>query len=138
MADADPPAVDEQTFRFRFDLRYRAVGLAFGVTESRAWVRLGPDGLEAHLGPWTVRTPLDNLAGAEATGPFGFLRTAGPARLSSTDLGLTFATNGTRAVCVRFVEPVPGIDAAGLIRHPGLTVTVADVDGLQASIEAVI
>lgn len=137
MATRDSSAAGEQTFRFRFDPRYRVLALPFGVTDARAWVRIGPAGLLARFGPWTVETPVENLAGSEVTGPYGFLRTAGPARLSSTDVGLTFATNGGRGVCVRFVEPVPGIDAAGLIRHPGLTVTVTDVDGLRAAVEAV-
>jgi len=136
MTTGDRPALAEQTFRFRFDPRYRLLALPFGVTDARAWVRLGPAGLVARFGPWTVETPIDNLVGAEVTGPYGFLRTAGSARLSSTDRGLTFATNGERGVCVRFVEPVSGIDAAGLIRHPGLTVTVADVEGLRAAVEA--
>jgi hypothetical protein len=33
-------------------------------------------------------------------------------------------------VCLTFRDPVRGIDPIGLIRHPGLTVTVDDVDGL--------
>lgn len=137
MATEDRPAPREETFRFRFDPRYRIAGLPFGVTEAGAWVRLGRRGLEAHLGPWTVQTPLANLAGAEVTGPYGFIRTAGPARLSFTDRGITFATNGDRGVCVRFVEPVTGLDVGGLVRHPALTVTVADVEGLRSAIEAV-
>jgi hypothetical protein len=31
---------------------------------------------------------------------------------------------------VLFREPVPGIDPVGKVRHPGLTLTVADCDGL--------
>ena len=138
MSTGDRPAAPEQTFRFRFDPRYKAAGLPFGITDRRAWVRLGPHHLEAHLGPWTVRTPLANLAGAEITGPYGFVRTAGPAHLSFTDRGITFATNGDRGVCVRFHEPVPGLDPGGVLRHPGLTVTVDDVEGFRAAVAAVL
>lgn len=91
---------------------------------------------EARYGPWTVATPLTNLDGAERTGPYGLLRTAGPAHLSFSDRGLTFASNGDAGACVRFREPVPGIDPAGRIRHPALTVTVADVDALCDAIDA--
>jgi hypothetical protein len=62
--------------------------------------------------------------------------TIGPAHLSFTDRGLTMATNGDRGVCIRFREPVAGIEPTGRIRHPGLTVTVADCDGLLARLAA--
>jgi len=39
-------------------------------------------------------------------------------------------------VCLEFHEPVTGIDPLGLIRHPGLTVTVADPEGLAAALAA--
>lgn len=64
------------------------------------------------------------------TGPYRFGKTAGPARLAITDRGLTFATNATRGVRVSFWTPVRGLDPLGLLRHPELTVTVADVDAL--------
>ena len=66
------------------------------------------------------------------TGPYAFLKTAGPARLAITDRGLTFATNGDRGVLVSFRTPVRGLDPLGLLRHPELTLTVRDVDGLAA------
>jgi hypothetical protein len=77
-----------------------------------------------------VQTPLANVVAVEVTGPYGFLKTAGPAHLGITDRGLTFATNGDRGVLMTFREPVPGIEPTGWLRHPELTVTVADVDGL--------
>ena len=135
MASGDAPTAGVQTFRFRFDPRYRMAALPFGITDAGAWVRVGSGGFEARFGPWAVHTPVANLAGTEVSGPFGFLRTAGSARLSFSDRGLTFATNGDEGLCVRFHEPVRGIDLAGLIRHPGLTVTVADVAGLRRAIE---
>lgn len=90
--------------------------------------------LKARFGPWTLRTDLENVASAERTGPFGTLKTAGPAHLSFADRGLTFATNPDQGVCIRFHRPVGGIEPAGLLRHPGLTVTVADSDGLIAAL----
>jgi hypothetical protein len=35
-------------------------------------------------------------------------------------------------VCIRLRQPHPGIDPLGLVRHSGLTVTVADPDALAA------
>jgi hypothetical protein len=122
------------TFPFRFDPAYRRFARPFGVTPERAWVDLSEGEFEAHYGPWRVRTPLSNIASAEVTGPYSFLRTAGPARLGITDRGLTFASNGDRGVCITFHAPVPGIDRSGRIRHPELTVTVLDVDGLVAAL----
>jgi hypothetical protein len=117
-------------FPFRFDATYRRLARLFGVTPERAWVDVGEEELEARFGPWRVRTLVSNVAGAEATGPYAFFKTAGPARLAVTDRGLTFASNGDRGACLSFSTPVAGIDPFGLIRHPELTVTVLDVDGL--------
>ena len=65
---------------------------------------------------------------------YSFLKTAGPAHLSFGDRGITFATNGDRGVCVAFREPVPGIEPTGRLRHPGATLTLADVDGFAAAL----
>jgi hypothetical protein len=124
----------EVRFPFRFDPAYRRLARPFGVTPERAWVELSEKELEARYGPWRVRTPLSNIAAAEATGPYSFLKTAGPARLGITDRGLTFASNGDRGACITFKSPVRGIDRSGRIRHPELTVTVLDVDGLIAAL----
>jgi hypothetical protein len=118
-------------FPFRFDPTYRRLARLFGVTPERAWIELGEDELEARYGPWRVRTPMSNIARVEVTGPYAFLKTAGPARLAVTDRGLTFASNGDRGVCITFHSPVTGM---GRIRHPELTVTVLDVDGLMEAL----
>jgi hypothetical protein len=121
-------------FPFRFDPRYRRLARLFGVTPERAWVDLNEDEFEARYGPWRVRTPTNNIAAAEVTGPYAFLKTAGPARLGITDRGLTLASNGDRGVCITFHSPVTGLDPFGRIRHPELTVTVLDVDGLMEAL----
>ena len=95
-----------------------------------AWVEVGDEALEARFGPWRVRTPLTNITDVDVTGPYAFWKTAGPARLAITDRGLTFATNGDRGVLILFKDPVRGLDPLGILRHPELTVTVADVNGL--------
>ena len=95
-------------------------------------MEVGDEAFEARFGPWHVRTPLTNITDVDVTGPYAFWKTGGPARLAITDRGLTFATNGDRGVLVLFKTPVRGLDPLGLLRHPELTVTVADVDGLAA------
>lgn len=119
-----------QEFRFAFDPRYRAVGWLFGVTPRTALVRVTTGEFSAAFGPWSVRTALSNIRSVSVTGPYRLVKTAGPAHLSLADRGLTFATNPVRGVCLQFVTPVRGLDPLGLIRHPNLTVTVADTGGL--------
>jgi len=113
-------------FSFRFTPGYQLAGLPFGVTPWTARVQVDARVLAIRFGWWRLRTPVTNIVGTVVTGPFGFLRTAGSARLSLADRGLTCATNGERGLCIRFGQPVRGIEPFGLIRHPAVTVTVAD------------
>ena len=124
-----------QRFPFRFAPSYRLPALMFGVTPATAWVEVDELELRARFGPWSLHTPRANIASVEETGGFGYLKTAGPAHLSFTDRGVTFATNGDRAVCVRFDEPVRVLDPTGRLRHPGATLTVADPPALVAALE---
>jgi hypothetical protein len=117
-------------FWFRFDPRYRKLNHRFGVDPDSAWIDVSEDEISARFGPWHLRTPLDNVASVEITGPYRFIKTAGPARLGVTDLGLTFATNGDRGVLITFRKRVRGIEPLGLLRHGELTVTVAEPEKL--------
>ncbi len=119
-----------ERFGFAFARSYRAPARAFGITPATAWVNLGNDTLEVHFGPWRLSTPLANISDVAVTGPYGFWKTAGPARLAITDRGLTFATNGKSGVLISFRTPVRGLEPLGVIRHPELTVTVAEVQRL--------
>ena len=92
-------------------------------------VRLHDGDLDARFGPWRVRTPLTNVVGAEPSGPYRFWKVLGP-RLSLVDRGLTFGTSTVAGVCIRFAEPVPGLEPTGRLRHPALTVTVAEPHAL--------
>jgi hypothetical protein len=113
-------------FLFRFDPKYARINQRFGVTPDRAWVEVTDDELRAQFGLWRVRTPLANVASAAITGPYRFAKTAGPARLGVTDLGLTFASNGERGVLITFKKRIAGIEPFGILRHGELTVTVAE------------
>lgn len=126
----------ETRFPFAFDTAYRVAGFPFGVTPATAEVVVDDEDLRARFGWWRLRTELSNVTRTELAGPFSFPKTAGPAHLSFSDRGLTMATNGRQGVCIRFRTPVPGIDPTGRIRHPGLTVTVADCAGLVDRLRA--
>jgi hypothetical protein len=129
--------VSTTSFAFRFDPRYRALLALSGITPERSWVDVGDGVLDARFGPWRVRTPLGNVTGASVNGPHAAIRAIG-VRLSFADRGLTFGSNRDRTVCVEFAEPVAGIDPLGLVRHPGLSLAVADCEGLHAAlVEAV-
>lgn len=117
-------------FSFRFDPRYQALAKHFGVTPERAWVEVTDDELFVRYGRWRVRTSLENISSVQLTGPYRLFKTAGPARLGVTDLGLTFASNGDRGVLICFRRRVSGIERLGLLRHGELTVTVAEPEEL--------
>ncbi len=122
-------------FEFRFARLYLAAGLPFGVTPWTTSLEVEGGQLRVRFGLWSLRTRVANVAGTEVTGPYSPLKTIGPAHLSIADRGLTFATNSRLGLCVRFSEPVPGIEPTGRLRHPALTLTVADVDGLAAALD---
>lgn len=128
-------SADEIHYAFVFAPSYRVPALLFGVLPSTTGATLGPDGLRVRFGPWRLRTTIANIASAETTGGFGWLKTAGPAHLSFADRGVTFATNGDAAACVTFHTPVPGIDPTRTITHPGATLTVADPASFVAHLE---
>lgn len=132
----EPAPAAVETFGFRFDTLHRLLGLPFGVVPELARVEVDRDAdrFVARFGPWRVDTPLHNVEHATITHGYFTPKTIGPARLSVRDRGLTFATNDAAGVCICFHEPVKGIDPAGVIRHPALTVTVDDTEGLVAAL----
>jgi hypothetical protein len=114
------------TMAFARDRAFALASLPFGVTSDNARVEVHHDRFVAHFGRWTVDTPLENITSAEVSGPYDWYKVIGPAHLSVSDRGLTFATTNRMGVCLTFREPVRGIDPLGVVRHPGLTVTVAE------------
>jgi hypothetical protein len=127
---------DIKRFGFAFAPAYRAFARAFGITPATAWVEVGDEDFDVRFGPWRLSTPLANITDVAVTGPYAFWKTAGPARLAVTDRGLTFATNGDRGVLISFRTPVRGLDPLGVLRHPELTVTVAEVRRLAELLRA--
>ena len=128
--------VTTQRFSFAFAPAHRIAAVPFGVLPATAWVEVGATRLRARFGFWTLDTPRANIAHVTTTGDYSFVRTAGPAHLSLSDHGVTFATNSERGVCVQFHEPVAVLDPTGHLTHPGATFTVADPDSLVAALAA--
>ena len=126
----DPARPAVVTLPFAIDRWFGLASRPFGVTAGRAMVELRDERFVARFGVWVVDTPLANVASAEVTGPYTWFKVAGPAHLSLQDRGLTFATTDRKGVCLTFHEPVGGIDPWGRIRHPRLTVTVAEPERL--------
>jgi hypothetical protein len=120
-------------FPFAVDRRLAPFWLPFGLRPGRDGVTVTDEGtFEATFGFLRLATPLANIDEAHVTRHYRWW-TAGGARLSLADHGLTFGTNAAAGVCVHFREAVPSpLRRPG---HPALTVTVADVDGLAARLQ---
>ena len=116
---------DVEAFDFAFARSYALAGRPFGITPKTTGVELGPQWLHVRYGPWRLLTPRSNIASAQVTGGFSFVKTAGPPHLSF----------GDRALGLRFHEPVPAIDPTATITHPGATLSVADPEALAAALD---
>ena len=123
-----------QTFEFEFDPKYSWVLLPLGVHRGNSFVAVGDEEFHAKFGRWQIRTPLSNIVGFQRSGNYKWFKAIG-IRGSAADHGLTFGSSTRQGVCVRFAEKIPAF-IPGLWAHPGLTVTVADPDGLAAALEA--
>jgi len=124
------PSPRSETFEFRFSRSYAVAALPFGVTPMTTSLVVTSQELLIRFGPWRLRTPRTNITHSEVSGPYSFVKTAGPAHLSFSDHGVTFATNGDRGTCIMFREPVRALNPVGPPMHPNLTVTVSDPERL--------
>ena len=130
----DPPPEVVREFDFAFSPTYAAAARPFGITAATTSVEVGPHWLFVRYGPWKLLTPRANVVAAHVTGDFSFIKTAGPPHLSMSDRGVSMTSNGDRALCLEFAQPVTAIDTTGVIRHPGATLAVADPEGLAAAL----
>ena len=122
-----------ERFEFSFAPTYKSLARVFGIRPSNSWVEVSDEKFRARYGPFRFSTPLQNITDVSITGPYALLKTAGPARLAITDASLTFASNGDRGVLLTFARPVSGRSPLKLLlRHPELTVTVAEPERLAA------
>jgi hypothetical protein len=127
------PAGTERRFPFVFDPPNLALGLPWGITPWTTGLTVTSRELVIRYGPWTLRTPLTNVAATEDSGPYALVKIAGPPRLSFRDGGISFATRCSSGLCIRFRRPVPAIlpSQLPLLTHPGATVTVEGAGELK-------
>lgn len=130
---AAPSAEAVKVFPFEFEPRYRRFLRLLDVSPDNSEVVVTPERFIARFGRWVVDTPLDNVAGACVTGPYRGYRAIG-VRASLADRGATFGSTTAGGVCVQFHQPVTGLEPLGVVKHPGLTVTVTDPDALVATL----
>ncbi len=135
----DPPSAagagpaEVETFSFEFDHQFRRLLALAGITPGTAHLTLAPTRLAIRFGPWSCETPIANVTETCVTGPYRWYRAIGP-RGSFADLGVTFGTSTKGGVCVLLREPVRGLLPVGVVRHPGITVTVAEPERFVASL----
>jgi len=121
-----------QRFAYAIDKRYLPLLLPFGLRGSKDGVTLTSEGfLLATFGYIKIKTPLANVTDAHITRNYRWW-TAFGVRMSQADDGLTFGTNRDAGLCIHFAERVPSpLRRSG---HSALTVTVADLEGLEAAL----
>lgn len=121
-------------FEFAFDNKFRLPLLLLGVTPMTSHATITGDELIVRFGPWKLETPLSNITCHQVTEDYQWFKAIGP-RGSFADRGVTFGTNTDKGVCVKFAEPVPGLVVGDIIKHPGATLTLADIDGFIAALD---
>lgn len=124
-----------RSYSFAFERPLDTWARRFAVVPTRSYVRVDDAGFEAVYGPWRLATTWANVVGVERTGPYTAWKVAGPAHLSLADRGLTMAATTRGGACLRFRRPVGGIDPIGLIRHPGVTLGVENLDEFVRDVE---
>ena len=122
-----------EQFEFAFDTQFRPFLALLGVTSRTAHVTLTAEHLVARFGAWTCETPIGNVRDVCRTGPYHWYKAIGP-RGSFVDHGLTFGTTTRGGVCVLLRSPVPGLTPVGPLRHPGITLTLAEPERFVASL----
>lgn len=124
-----------QSFDFAFDPRFRGFLHVLGVRPDNSRITVDDEFFDARFGRWRLKTPVRNLKDVQVTRGYRWFKSIGP-RGSAADRGATFGTNTEAGVCVCFHEPVGALISKDILRHPGLTVTVGDVDGLVEAVRA--
>ena len=125
---------DVDRFEFEWNPRYRRLLTALGVGPASAWVEVTADRLVVRFGPWSLETPLGNVADTRVTGDYAAYRAIGP-RLSLADRGVTFGTDTSTGVCVCFEEPVPALLPTGCVTHPAATLTLAEPERFRTLLD---
>lgn len=117
-----------QLFPYAIDKRLVMFWAPFGLRPSKDGVAFSETSFVATFGFLKLETAISNIADAHITRDYRWWTAAG-ARRSFVDDGLTFGTNRNAGVCIHFLEKVPS--ALNRKGHSALTVTVADLEGLE-------
>ena len=125
-------SLERVEFEFDFHPRYRYLLIPLGVRPENSGVTVDEE-FHAKFGRWEIRTPISNITSYQTSGDYHWWKAIG-IRGSLADHGLTFGSTTRRGLCVKFAEKIPALVAGP--SHPGLTVTVRDVEGLAAALEA--
>jgi hypothetical protein len=121
-------------FEFDFDYPLAAPLAAFGILPATSFVDVADGELVARFGPWSLRTPVSNIASTEVSGPYRWYTAVG-VRMSIADRGITFGSNAKAGLCLQFDEPVKALIPGGHgPRNPNATLTVTDPLLLQREI----
>ena len=124
----------DRFFPYDFDLRFALIWRPLGAKPATDGVTIGKTNVIATYGRFRVETPLTNVDCAEKTGPYKWWRAVG-LRGSGVDSGITFGTTPRGGVCILFKDRIDQVLPTAKA-HAGLTVTVADCDGLVAALLA--
>lgn len=106
-----------------------------GVWPMSSGVSVSAHDVSIRFGPWELTTPVENVRSATVTRHLPLLAAGGPPRIDPRTKALTLATSTQRGVKLRFVEPVRGGLPTDRVRHPEVTVTVRDPEGLVSLLD---
>jgi hypothetical protein len=110
---------------FRFHRAARRPLALLGVRPANAHVFVDAHVLHVSFGPWAVITPTANVIDAEPVGALPLWQSLG-VRCSPANRALTFGSDRTGALRLRFREPVHRFGSCAALGHPTLTVTLED------------
>jgi hypothetical protein len=117
-------------FPIRLAPRSRLFLRLWGVTPERAWVDLDGE-LDARFGFFRLHTPVSNISRWRIEGPWRWIRAMG-VRMSPRHRDVTFGGDARGGVRLDFRERVRW----GPFRVPALYVTVEELEGLAAELDA--
>jgi hypothetical protein len=120
----------DQTFPIRLGSRSLPLLRLYGVRPGNAFVVVSDD-LDARFGSFRIRTPVANIVSWRIEGPWLWITAIG-VRRSVRHGDVTFGGSPRGGVRVDFRDPV----RSGPFRVPALYVTVEDLEGLAATLEA--
>jgi hypothetical protein len=116
-------------FPIRLSPGLRPILLLWGVTPSRAWVRVEPGRLIARFGFFRTTIPLGDVEWWDITGPYRWWRAVGVRHtFRSSDLSFGGSAHGGLRVHLNRKRRIGWVDANELY------VTVDDLEGLGAAL----